>query len=391
MAEELLLEAISLTEADRGHLHPDLILPVTLHGLLLFQLEEFDAAKDRLHLGQHLVHLEKGVYSLQQLPILEALTSSYLATQGLFSHEAEVVQRLMLSIHERHFGTESPDLVPALLELAQWYNSTLCFEKAQRSQQRAIRILEAAFGPDDLSLVDPLVGFTRTRVTLRAVGQVGFLAMEGSARRLLPDTTTNDFIFKAPKNPQDCRHQLANRSSFTLRPALRAMRRAVALVRSSDEAELTDLVSVLTATGDLLITSSDPAGDRYYREAWEQLTAASHIQLRDSYFDRPKRVFPEHVDGMQAASADDQPVSGPYTLVSLDVNERGQVRNLKIVETSLSRENQSALRKVISSFRYRPRRVNGEAVTSTGLLIRHRYSQELTPTDLATMEEAGNN
>lgn len=382
-AKELLDEAVRITEEEGGRHDPDLILPVALQGMLLHRAGQYAESRDRLHFSQHLIHRDFGVYAREQLPVLSMLTSSWLESQGLFSPRAELARQFMLDIQERHLGRASPQLVPQLLEAADWYNSILCFEKAEQSQLRALRILEDAYGPDDFRLIEPLLHLSRTRLKLRAAGYFGYFAMEGEHRRLLqeagPGITGNP-----PKSPRDCRYRLATPSGFTLRPARRAVQRALSIARTGGEAANAQLVQVLVATGDLLTASSLREARDYYREAWQQLTLAGDISLRDSYFASPRLIFPEKVEGMSWASADAPPDAKPSVVVSFDISERGQVRNLQVIESSVDRGSENLLRDVMSRFRYRPRLAEGEVVQTSGILVRQLYNLRPSPAPAIT-------
>ena len=72
--------------------------------------------------------------------------------------------------------------------------------------------------------------------------------------------------------------------------------------------------------------------------------------------------FPTH----RAAQA------GGYAIVRFDVNAMGQVENPAVIDSSHSVFNRSAINAILK-FKYRPRIVNGEAVSTQGLKFKFTY------------------
>ena len=97
-----------------------------------------------------------GFYNLEQLPILDGLSESYLALDKL--EQANARQRYQVMVRQRRSGPDSRETVPALYKLARWYNRTGQYEQARAAYQSARRVLRQNGGDNDPAVVDTLIG-----------------------------------------------------------------------------------------------------------------------------------------------------------------------------------------------------------------------------------------
>ncbi|MDT8399202.1 MAG: hypothetical protein RQ899_11360 [Pseudomonadales bacterium] len=112
------LTSISELETDLGPYSNELMEASQSVGLLYQQQGEHGKAIDFLHQAQSISRINNGLNSLQQVPIIEALTDSYMAL-GELGH-ADEMQESLVSIHKALYGERSVKVVHSLLELGDW-------------------------------------------------------------------------------------------------------------------------------------------------------------------------------------------------------------------------------------------------------------------------------
>jgi tetratricopeptide (TPR) repeat protein len=101
-------------------------------------------------------HVAAGFYNLEQMKILDGLSESYLGLDKL--GQANAQQRAQVAIQERRSGENSRDLVPALDKLGRWYNRTGQYPESRAAYQSARRIIRETGGDSDPAMVDALLG-----------------------------------------------------------------------------------------------------------------------------------------------------------------------------------------------------------------------------------------
>ena len=104
------------------------------------QLQQYDDALAHYRHAQRLIHVEDGVFSPQQNPILEQMAVIHLA-QGSFADANRMMEFQHRIVGE--VSNYSPEAIaPSWQTLGRWYQKTLQPKKSQRAFQQALDIME---------------------------------------------------------------------------------------------------------------------------------------------------------------------------------------------------------------------------------------------------------
>lgn len=153
-AEKYLNHSIELREkVDSAH---STTLVIALRSLadLYAKTDRHPEALDALRRAQHITHLNDGVFTLQQLPIVDKII--WLNIVGEQTQFADQQQRFYYLINENNYGEDDARLLPALLKLSDWYRKTAQFQEALVTYEKTIELVENQLGNSNVALLRPL-------------------------------------------------------------------------------------------------------------------------------------------------------------------------------------------------------------------------------------------
>ena len=318
-----------------------LVNAITAKGITEMALGLHEDAEDTFRRAQHITHRQGGVYSPQQISIVNYLTTAHLK-QGK-PLDADREQLFSLRISEQAYGADSTELLPVLNRLGGYFalrGSTipvqvpssirmerdLLFKHAVSMYQRSVIIIEQNFGENDLRLVQPLRGLANARmlqITSRKYAQV-------------------------------------------------ALERSLDIVEANPDSDLPDRARALIDLADLYTMTSDKRAAGIYLQAWHLLQETPETQLVAlGYFGTPKRLFPRESQTYYLNRVPDAAKSGDPLFVELEysVTIEGKVNRVTVVDKNVPNEQVRILRMRMRSARFRPRIVDAEIVPTEGLLI----------------------
>ena len=381
-ALSLLNQSIGILERTAGPFDIHLFKPLMARSLVRQDRNLYEDSEDDLRRAQHLIHRQKGVYSLDQLPVIDQLTVVKLRNGELV--EADQQQDFNLKINEENYGDNSEKLVPVLQKIGAYFasradmiplissgqygeTSTIplgdqslsmgsyasgmhstqlvpaghgdirqyrqdLFRKSMSLYERAIGIIESKYGEDDIRLVEPLRGLANARI-------------------------------------------LRGATSSSAGGAEDNLERVVRLVRNDPDTDLPDLVRALVDLGDLYEITSDGRADETYLEAWNLLDKPEYGDLRNTLFGTPTRVLPARrktivIDRYPSGAEEGEPL---YVDAVYTVRTNGTVSNVDIVDGNVSNEDKRMVRHYLSNMRYRPRLVDGKPVETEGLMTHQSF------------------
>ncbi len=355
-ALSLLDQAVALVESRAGPFDSLLVNLLSVRGLIQRDQKELDLAEQSFRRAQHITHRQDGVYSRRQLGIVDLLTDLHLQ-QGLVL-AADREQRFNLKISEQAYGANSDSLVPILERLGGYfaqrgdtiplgpshivrpvaseadayteqYRATL-FKESIDLFERAIAIIENTYGPTDLRLIEPLHGIAKARLRQR------------TARKFAEE----------------------------------AMERAVNIVANNPATDTADHARALVSLGDIYNLTSDSRANDTYLAAWRMLNETPELaDLQYELFGAPTRLFPEDLSTIvlerQPAAIDADTrlfVDAEFTVI-----DSGRVANVRILDGNVPNDQKNTLRRHIRSWRFRPRIVDDEFVTTESLMVHQNY------------------
>ena len=370
-AMPLLDQSINTVELSSGPFSALLYNMLMAEGMIHLDARDFSAAEESFRRAQHILHRQNGVYTRKQLPVLEQLTDIDQLQGTLLDADRE--QRFYLRISERAYGANGENLVPALEKVGAYFANrgdglpvfaslasananaivyddwlkgkisgqdvrsfrTSMFDESVGMYERAIKILEDKYGPDDLRLVEPLKGLSEARL------------LERSHTNLSED----------------------------------AMERAVKIVESNPATDVEDRIKVLVSLGDLYTITSDSRAHDRYLEAWGLLHQHPELgKLQNQLFGAPRRLFPEARTITVHRRPMETPANAPlYADIQFSVSPDGTPQKVQVIDGNIGYGDQSEIKRYFrSKVRYRPRIVEGQFVTTPGLVF-HQTCNTLEP------------
>lgn len=354
--------ALTMVEKHAGIVSPRLIAPLTGLAQTYMRGGQPAQATESYERALHVNHVNDGFYNLEQFPLRDGLTESYRGQNDL--DKANFHQAAQLEIMERRVGKGSPELLPALTKLADWYERTGQMYSARLVRQDTARLIAADKGENDPALVEPLIAIA-TSYRLQALQAPTPDPMQG------PDT-------------------LLPSSSVMLRKAL-------SIVDQQPQPDLLQRARILVELGDLyLVWGKSNSSAEAYAEAWRTLSGnADHAAQRDEYFASPVRLHWSPAPQIYPASAAKLPASiklePGYVVVKYAVDATGRVSSAEILESDpvglMDKSVLNALRRSL----YRPRQVDGTAVPTEGLSLRHDYGYRMEAKAVQPPEPAESN
>jgi tetratricopeptide (TPR) repeat protein len=323
----------------------ELVNVVMAQALIQMELGQLDEAETALRRAQNLTHRESGVYSIDQLPIVRQLFLIKYQQGDIVNADRQ--QYFTLHISEQTYGQDSEELLPILDEVANYFTNRASripfsssgeirqyrdqlFRNSRDLFERAIRIIEANYGANDIRLVRPLEGLARMRFLQR----------------------TNN------------------------RKSEEALERAVAVIESNPSADLPDRVDSVIRLADLYTMTSDSRASETYLKAWQMLQDNPEYEgLSIARFGTPTRLYPRITGTIYLSKTPDAAAPDEELFVNAEYTVRasGRVGDVKILERNVTNEHVRILRTRLSATRFRPRIVDGQLVDSPALTVRQVF------------------
>ena len=270
-----------------------------------FQLESGhpDLAARTFGRAVHISHVNEGPHNLEQIGILESLAETNLRLGD--SEEAKNNHDMIYALNVRHFSNNSMEIVPSLLRRASWQRRTGYILDERATYRRVIRIIEATNGKGDIALIHPL---------LRLGESYFFIDTSDSVEFYTSTAASGEMYFK----------------------------RAARIAEENPESNWKTLAKAILALGDYYNFRSNLGRARKtYREAWELMSAEEDrletrkqtLEVLTTLNENPISRFAGNAsDG--DLQPDDSDLREGRIMVSFDVNARGRVTGLKVIEAN---------------------------------------------------------
>ncbi len=245
--------------------------------------------------------------------------------------DGNYVAKRALKARETHFGKESIGLLPGLNKLAAWNRIASQYGEERKVRKRAIKLIEADGGENDMRLADQLRGIAESYIIRK-------------------------------KSP---------------RKAEAALQRAIELDYSDTLQSTLSRVQVLIAFGDYNTIYSDPVGDAvYYEQAWQFM--ADHADLgsaeADRTFARPVRLYYAQPKAPANTGKGSDYFTEGFVLTQFTVNSNGTLDDIEVIDSRPHQMKELLFFKAYRKARYRPRVVDGKAVATSEVQHRDIYN-----------------
>lgn len=381
-------------EHERGPYDPALGETLLSLGLVL-QHEGRDAeALDALNRALHIHRVNEGLQSMTQVPILDALIKSNVATENW--EELDKNYHQLLWTYRRNYDPSDEALLPVIERVGSWkvraYTEDLLkqggystLEEAERMYTDTVKIMEDKYGESDPRLISPLYGVAVTQYQLliesqnkplREFSRMGSPTRSYLVCRTDPRTGQTYCTTVQGINPDyyaDAERTRQFEQSRIIGKAGAALEQISAIYGAHPELPARDHAAALVHYGDWnLVMRRRSTAMEAYKQAIHVLQASPEDRDEiEALFGVPKQIpsltlpLPE-VDAHQAQKTPE------FVQLRLDVSEAGAPRNVEVVESSDpdDRRARREAKRDIRSRIFRPRFVNGEPAATEGLKFR---------------------
>jgi hypothetical protein len=340
--------SIGMLERLENNLSARLVDP--LNGLGRAQLAEGrpDLAIESFELAVHITNVNQGPMNLGQVELLEGMIDSFTAA-GDLERAAAVFDRIY-QLNARVHGVDTAGILPTLQKRATWSHDTGQFHEEQDIYRQMIRIADNAGGRNDLGLIEPLTGLAYSYLYADSTWRLD--------RRFLSSITSGESFLK----------------------------RSLRIARENPDATWEHERDALLAIADFYLFASDFSGaKRYYREAWDFLSAdEERLASRALHLEQPVRLqlaspskyitarYDENVPPDIRANRE---YHRGYVIAEFDITVEGRSAGIRLVEAKPPGFDvlESQVTERVGRAVYRPRHENGIPVPSQKLVYRHDF------------------
>lgn len=367
-----LQQCVELIETTEGVFSPQLIQPLFLLGTAQKITGDHDAAVAAFRRAQHVIHRHDGVYSFDQLDVIDQLTILNIAAGDLNGAGRE--QYFYLKINEAAFGNESLELIPALDKYAQYLKDVGRFQGSIAHYKRAITIIENNYGDKDIRLIEHLQGIADVRLYQQEALRYGLTwPVKNDSRSGL----TFRAQLTSPRN-----YLLKNPERVRTSDGKKALERALGIISDDPESDITDHIRALVRLGDMYTITGDSKASDLYKQAFELMAGREDLEeLNSDLFGLPTRIQPKNAHLLPIYTS--VVADTYYADAELTVKPNGRTGNIRIIDSNIPHQERKTLKRMLFLYRYRPRMVDGELVP-TDFGIHQLYYPVSSTTNTAT-------
>lgn len=349
-------------------------------GISLKNQGEHAAAIGSLTHAVHLSRVNDGLHNLGQVPMLNNLVESYVATnQWSLANEK---QTYLYSLQQQNYDADDIRLLGPSIQMAQWH---LRFSKNERGDDALAHLLKAR------ALTQRAVGIVESTPGLPAESLNNVLYRQAQANYYLvlfiTENRQSEEVYKAGigssmRVSTQLEHEL--RQMLLLDPYYdgeKVLLRRVDLAQNDPEYGVEGQVEALTALGDwyLIFGKENLAIETYARA--QQLLSVVPQGDNTLNFNEPRPVSFELGPLNPAEKLSGAGKQKGYIQARFDVTAAGWANHVEIVDSNPPRMMDSTVRRAIEATRYRPRVIEGEAVLTEGVTFTHQFNFDQDVTD----------
>lgn len=371
-------------------------------GRALQLANDHEGALEQFERAVHISRINHGLFSLQQLPAIMLQVESHLALNQW--DDADGLRQYAFYVQSRTFKDSDPELIPALVDYAQWNMNAFADRRGEMPSTRLLdayqlySVAVALMDKHDKQLEFPKEEYLRQQAFIAwLMHRTNVLARSEavfSSERRIDDAWADAITGQLTRG----RNNAFVRGEEALQKIIeiRAEHVAQADPGSAVHGELVrqQAEAVLDLADWHLLFDRRQAARGTYREAWDLV--AAHEALTAGVFDRvvllpsfeprlgPSAVqngsVPQHASSLQPrrpAAGMRQPGQYGYLTMAFDINRFGRATNVNVVDGGS--DDEEVRRRMVGALRestLRPRIENGEPVEMTGLVYRFPYEIE---------------
>ncbi|MDT8319391.1 MAG: energy transducer TonB [Xanthomonadales bacterium] len=397
-------DQVARLEQHGGAYDPDLAETLLGLGLARMAQHDYPGAEAALQRALHTTRVNYGLYSAEQVPILERLVEINTTTRDY--QELNSNYHLLFWLSTRIYGADDPRVLPEIDRMGRWHLAAYAAEAdgapmshlfaADELYGRAVQITEKNYGPNDPRMINALYGLVVTKYQIAA--QVSRIEIGHDILMAVSDNLDE----RSSRVYSDGRYR-ERLMIESFRSGKETMDRIASIPEGNDLLPPESYALAQLHLGDWnVLFDKWNAAQEAYSEAYTLLSQEGlPREVIDRLFEQPRSLpaigLPEEL--LQAflsggAAPPDEEIAVrtgiddwypqntpafregetqavPYVLLEFDVSRSGKASNISVVEAAT--EDASLSRKAIKSIaagRFRPRIQNGEPVDASGVRIR---------------------
>jgi len=379
-------KSIDIAESLRGQYSPSINKTLADLGELYLGTQQYPQALEVLLRAQHIMHRTDGVYTLDQLHVLDWITQARLLSNQ--PKLADQQQRFAFRVSARNYAPGDVRLIAAMHKLGNWFRETGQYSDALATFQLLRDSILQNFESNDLRLIEPLRAIASIRLLQEACCTDELLEQVVDLVAVNPGSDVEDQIWAITELADVVlakRHMKKARNLYERAWAL-STQRSVKSMESDIFSEPKRLGIVHKA--DLIAAYREVEGGMnlankqvYYREDFDRQGQSGASMSFGGSVDAPHQSLignplPLCYRQVLDLSKDQKPEDLADYYVDLDftVNETGRVSEIDIVQTNAPGKLGRYVRNLLRKTLYRPRVVDGLTVSTRHLKVRQTFS-----------------
>ncbi len=358
-AETQYQRAVRLVEARGGGADRQLILPLQGLGETWFAARQFPEAAVALKRAVDISRNLDGLFNAEQLPILNTLIDSYVASGR--NTDAEKEHQYAFRVASTNFGERDLRLLGPIDRYARWFEYVGRYVSARALHGRGLQLAEQLAGIASAQTVTPLRGIARSYMAEYLYG--------GEKEEEAPQ-----------ENPGFPSAAAFSGTVTGLNPdGEKALRLAIAALTKSPAVDKQLRGDTLIDLGDwYLVGGSQSKARDTYRLAWDDLTAVKNTQRLAA----PRQLAYRAPLGSVARSKPSKPDEWEEKAVDVSflVAPDGAVKDVKLVSGDIPEAMVKSLTLALRKALYAPRIVAGQAeATADVRFVEHMLVRKPAP------------
>lgn len=313
---------------------PAIVRALVVKGIASLSVDDYKNSRNALRRAQHILHREEGVFTVNQLPLIDYLALTSLRAGDAYGADRE--QLFSVTIVKKEFGDKSESIIPRLISVGNYFtqramgipistepdslNQRVWVLKTSRQMHLdTIEILEELYGTDSPKLIGPLRRLAKTKLT----ASMGRKSAEEDLKRALELSSKNEQVDKA------------------------------------------EIYAVNVGLGDFYAVTKNEKSAAQYLLSWNLMQKEdAGKNLAKNYFDSPVRLHPPKISHFSLDRLPDSAEPDTELFVDLEfgINEAGRVVNAKITDKNIPNDQARAVRQREKNTIYRPRIKDGVLV-----------------------------
>ena len=367
-AEAAYAEALRLAEQHGGLDGKRVLAPLLGQGNALAGSGRHEEAVPRLQQAVGIARVQYGLFDLRQQEMLKTLAASLTAVGRITEAQDHMTYRARVA--EKTYGEGSPEVVPTLCDLGDWFADVGLSPEARLTFQMALNIVGSKLTLNDPAIVEPLRGIARIYMLRQSYPE--------SALRPREAPPFYEFTNVGPSPPArfDAGGWPIVEARVLNREGEYALQWALKVLEADPRASPQTRIETLIQMGDWYQIKKSPSDALpHYQRASELIRTASSLSgSAATALDFPVRVSyptPEIVDNDLKLPPEE--LQSNHVQIEFTVADDGSVSDARVVDHDTRDRYADDILDALRAARFRPKFVHGRAVATPALTYREVF------------------